>query len=240
MTSLTISQLARRTGVPATTLRYYERAGILPAPPRTNAGYRRYDDASVVRLAFVQRAKSLGIDLDAIAELVRLWDGEECGPVQARLRTRIHDQRAATAQRMEELTQLAIDLEGVAETLGAADACGPGCACMGPAQTVEPVPSEGMIGAACTLGTADLQQRLGDWRALRDQAITVQPIPGGARLSFGADQPVEPIVGLAALESECCAFYAFTLRIDGPTRQLEISAGAGGEPAVRALLGLDA
>lgn len=241
MTTLTISQLAHRTGVPASTLRYYERAGILPAPPRTDAGYRRYDEGAVARLAFVQRAKSLGIELDDIAELVRLWDGADCGPVQEQLRAKVHDQRTATARRLEELTQLATDLDGVAATIGPAATCGPDCACVRPAQatTELPLASERMIGAACTLGAAELKQRLADWRALRDRATQVEPIAGGTRLTFAADEPIEPIASLAALESECCAFYIFTLRVDGPARQLEISAGMGGEPAVAGLLGLE-
>ena len=241
MTTLTISQLARRTGVPATTLRYYEKAGILPAPARTDSGYRRYDEGAVARLAFVQRAKSLGIELDDIAELVRLWDGEECGPVQEQLRAKVHDQRAATARRLEELTQLSTDLDAVAATLGASETCGPDCACVRPAasQTELPMASERMIGAACTLDTAELKQRLADWRALRDRAVKMEAIPGGTRLTFGADEPIEPIARLAALESECCAFYTFTLHVDGLARQLDISVGVGGEPAVQGLLGIE-
>ncbi|MFN2419051.1 MAG: MerR family transcriptional regulator [Candidatus Limnocylindria bacterium] len=241
MTTLTISQLAHRSGVPATTLRYYERAGILPAPARSDSGYRLYDEAAVARLAFVQRAKSLGIDLDDIGELVRLWDGEECGPVQEQVRATVHDQRAATARRLEELTQLAADLDAVAATLGATDTCGPDCACVRSTESRSELPmaSERMIGAACTLDAAELKQRLADWRALRDRAMQPEPIPGGIRLTFAQDEPAEPIARLAALESECCAFYTFTLRVDGPRRQLEISAGVGGEPAVQALLGLD-
>lgn len=86
MTTFSISQLARRSGVPASTLRYYEKAGILPPPVLTHAGDSRYDGAAVARLAFLQRAKSLGIDLLAIAELVQFSDGEDCGPVQEALR----------------------------------------------------------------------------------------------------------------------------------------------------------
>jgi DNA-binding transcriptional MerR regulator len=44
MSSLTISQLARRSGVPASTLRYYEKVGVIPPPSRTKSGYRRYDE----------------------------------------------------------------------------------------------------------------------------------------------------------------------------------------------------
>jgi MerR family copper efflux transcriptional regulator len=72
MSTLTISQLARRSGVPPSTLRYYEKVGVMPAPARSPAGYRLYDDDALARLAFVQRAKALGVELDDLADLVRL------------------------------------------------------------------------------------------------------------------------------------------------------------------------
>ena len=113
MTAMTISQLAHRSGVPATTLRYYEKAGILPQPLRTDAGYRRYDDAALARIGFLQRARTLGIELTDIAELVRLWDGDRCEPVQDQLRSKVHEQRLATRERLDTLTQLATDLDAV-------------------------------------------------------------------------------------------------------------------------------
>jgi len=241
MTTLTISQLARRSGVPATTLRYYEKIGVIPAAMRSDAGYRLYDDAAAARLAFVQRAKALGIQLDDLADLVRLWDGEECAPVQERLRAMVHDQRTAARQRTEELTKLAAELDAVGASIGDA-ACGPDCACLpavAPPATELPLATERLIGAACALGGGQLRERLRAWRELRDRATSVEPITGGARLAFSADEPIGAVADLAALESECCAFYVFTLQVDGPTRQLEINAGAGGEPAVRALLGLE-
>lgn len=102
-----------------------------------------------------------------------------------------------------------------------------------------PMAPERMMGAACALGTAELRQRLDEWRALRDRATALEPMPGGYRLTFSADQLIDAVVRLSARESECCAFYTFTLRVDGTARQLEISAGTGGEPAVRGLLGLE-
>lgn len=72
MTSLTISQLARRSGVPASTLRYYEKGGVIPPASRSDSGYRLYDEQALARLAFVQRAKALGIELNDLADLVRL------------------------------------------------------------------------------------------------------------------------------------------------------------------------
>jgi MerR family copper efflux transcriptional regulator len=102
-----------------------------------------------------------------------------------------------------------------------------------------PIVPDSLIGAACTLAASQLRERLREWRALRDRAGAIEPIVGGARLALSADEPMGAVAELVARESECCTFYTFTLRIDGPTRQLEISAGPGGEPAVSGLLGLD-
>jgi len=241
MNSLTISQLARRSGVPASTLRYYEKIGVIPPPTRSGSGYRLYDEQAPARLAFVQRAKALGVELDDLSDLVKLWDGEECAPVQERLRSMVHQQRAATRERLEELTQLATDLDAVGASIGDA-ACGPDCACLQPAAATRselPIAPDRLVGAACTLNSDELRERLTEWRALRDRATAIEPLPGGARLAFEATESVAPIADLVSRESVCCSFYTFTLRVDGPVRQLDISAGAGGEAAVRALVGLE-
>ena len=240
MNSLTISQLARRSGVPATTLRYYEKRGVIPPPTRSDSGYRLYTEDALARIAFVQRAKALGVELDDLADLVRLWDGAECAPVQDRLRSLVHEQRGATRERLEELTQLAADLDAVSASIGDA-ACGPDCACVQPVVTAAaelPLAPERLIGAACKLNSDEMRERLAEWRGLRDRATSIEALPGGARLTFDPADPVGPIADLVSRESECCAFYTFTVRIDGPTRQLDISAGVGGEPAVRALIGI--
>ncbi len=100
--------------------------------------------------------------------------------------------------------------------------------------------NERLIGASCSLTTDEMRERLAEWRRLRDRARAIEPLTdGGARLVFDPEEPVGPIADLVGRESECCPFYTFTLRIDGPARQLEISAGPGGDPAVRALLRLE-
>jgi len=58
---LTVSQLARATGVTAKTIRYYEQVGVLPAPRRSAAQYRQYSRRDVHRLLFVRRARALGL-----------------------------------------------------------------------------------------------------------------------------------------------------------------------------------
>ena len=72
MSTYRISQLAERTGVPATTLRFYEQSGLLPAG-RTPAGYRVYDETAVDQLAFINSGKMMGLALDEIGELLQVW-----------------------------------------------------------------------------------------------------------------------------------------------------------------------
>ena len=67
-----IGQLAKQAGVPIDTVRYYERNGLLPEPPRRESGYRDYATSDVERLRFVRRAKGLGFTLAEIRELLSL------------------------------------------------------------------------------------------------------------------------------------------------------------------------
>lgn len=72
--SLSIGALARATGTKVETVRYYERAGLLPAPARTEGNYRAYRRAHLDRLSFIRRARELGFSLDEVRELLRLSD----------------------------------------------------------------------------------------------------------------------------------------------------------------------
>jgi Hg(II)-responsive transcriptional regulator len=73
-------QVAQRAGVNAQTLRYYERRGLLPDPPRTASGYRAYGPEAVRIVRFVKRAQELGFTLTEIEMLLHLADGgpESC------------------------------------------------------------------------------------------------------------------------------------------------------------------
>ena len=64
-----IGELATRAGVPIDTVRYYERQGLLPQPPRQPSGYRSFQASDVVRLRFVKRAKALGFTLEEVRDL---------------------------------------------------------------------------------------------------------------------------------------------------------------------------
>ena len=67
-----IGLAARQAGVNVQTLRYYERRGLLPRPPRRTSGYREFADDAVRVVRFVKRAQDLGFTLDEIEELLRL------------------------------------------------------------------------------------------------------------------------------------------------------------------------
>lgn len=68
-------QVADQAGVNTETLRYYERRGLLPAPPRTSGGYREYPASAVQVLRFVKRSQALGFSLGEVEGLLQLADG---------------------------------------------------------------------------------------------------------------------------------------------------------------------
>ena len=77
---LTIGRLSTRAAVNIETVRYYERIGLLPSPPRTEGGHRLYGEPHVKRLTFVRRARELGFTLEEIRALLRLADEREKEP----------------------------------------------------------------------------------------------------------------------------------------------------------------
>ena len=83
--TLRIGDLATATGTKVETIRYYERAGLLPAPGRTPGNYRAYGPAHLNRLSFVRRARDLGFSLEQVRELLDLADDRDrpCEAVDA-------------------------------------------------------------------------------------------------------------------------------------------------------------
>lgn len=91
--------LARRTGCNLETIRYYEKVGMMPDPPRTASGYRIYDEAHVSRLRFILRARELGFSIEEIRELLGLVDGgtQTCAEVKERTERHLADVRTKIA-----------------------------------------------------------------------------------------------------------------------------------------------
>ena len=72
MQTLRIGQLAKEASVNVETIRFYERKGLIPEPPRRESGYRQYTKNEVARIKFIKRAQELGFTLKEIAELLAL------------------------------------------------------------------------------------------------------------------------------------------------------------------------
>jgi DNA-binding transcriptional MerR regulator len=75
--ALTIGALAKATGTAIDTIRYYERIGLLRAPPRTGANYRSYGLEHLYRLSFVRRSRDLGFTINQVRALLDLADQKE-------------------------------------------------------------------------------------------------------------------------------------------------------------------
>jgi len=102
--AIPIGELSRRTGCHIETIRYYERIGLLPIPPRRGR-FRSYDGQDVARLGFVRRARELGFSLREVRGLLGLAADEEasCAGVRELAATQLKDVRARIAdlRRME-------------------------------------------------------------------------------------------------------------------------------------------
>lgn len=121
---LTIGRLARLGGVNLETIRYYERQGLLPKPPRTSTGYRMFPEDAARRLRFIKRAQELGFSLAEIRELLslRVRPAASRAAVRARAEAKIADieQKIRTLRAMNEVLRGLIDR---------CDECGPVAAC---------------------------------------------------------------------------------------------------------------
>lgn len=105
METFTIGKLAKETNVKTETIRYYERRGLIPEPPRRESGYRQYSQDDVIRIQFIKRAKDLGFSLKEITELLslRVDPDTTCGDVkqQAEIKIADIDDRVKTLKEMK-------------------------------------------------------------------------------------------------------------------------------------------
>ena len=110
-THLLSGELARQAGVSPDTLRHYERIGVLPRPPRTESGYRRYPPSAVDRVRLIRRALAIGFSLDELRKFLQVRDrgGAPCRNVRALAAVKL-DQ---TEQRIAELEALRDQLKAM-------------------------------------------------------------------------------------------------------------------------------
>jgi DNA-binding transcriptional MerR regulator len=112
--SLTISDVSRRTGLPAKTIRFYEDEALVPRPRRAENGYRVYSERDIGRLAFIRRARLLGIELPVIRSLLNKASSQTCAAFGDELTGALAEQRREVERRLTELTLLRDDLDALA------------------------------------------------------------------------------------------------------------------------------
>ena len=105
---MNIGSVARETGVPAKTIRYYESIGLIPQARRSDNGYRHYGDTDVEVLRFIQRARRLGFSVSDVADLLTLWHDKE--RVSA-------DVKALALRHVEEMERRIVELDALRRTL---------------------------------------------------------------------------------------------------------------------------
>jgi MerR family transcriptional regulator, copper efflux regulator len=219
MAAMKISQLAERSGVPATTLRYYESEGLLPAD-RTPSGYRTYGEGALERLAFISAAKHLGLALEEIRDLLGVWQDGPCSAVRASLRPMVSGRLADAEQRAAQMETFAASLRDALDRLDALPdrhtSCDPAC----PFLTGPAMPP--------TAGTSP-------WRQALDGASTTA-IPGGWRLSLPAGRAAA-LASLAAAEQSRRPALAISLHLHGEHLHLDLTTSPEHDGLIDDLLG---
>ncbi len=242
-----ISEVAERSGFSPATLRFYDQIGLVEPVGRSEAGYRHYDDASLERLRFVERAKTLGLSLDEMAEIVPLLDQDQCGPVQDRLRVLVDSKIADTQQRTAELLALLGQLQAAAARMSSHTPDGPcddECGCTSDASAAgeaislaAPVRRSDEPPIACTLQAGEMEQRMSDWQHLLESATGRTEIDNGVRVTLDRSTDVAGLAQLLADEQTCCSFFTFALTITSDQIALDVTAPDDGLPMVHALFG---
>lgn len=112
--SLSIGDLARGAEVNVETVRYYQRIGMLPVPPRPHGARRRYAPEILQRLRFIRRAQQLGFSLEEIAHLLEFSDSRHCA-----------ETRVLATEKLETVERKIADLRAMQKALtGLVSACG--------------------------------------------------------------------------------------------------------------------
>jgi MerR family transcriptional regulator, copper efflux regulator len=241
-----VSELASRTGVPASTVRFYDAEGLLPAR-RSSSGYRLFDDEAVDRLDFIGTAKRLGLPLPEIRRLLDAWEHGLCSDVQGELAPLLDRHLADTEERIGQLREFAGRLRRAQQQLVAIDRdgpCDPSCAFLGeehpPTTNLMALPlasaSDGPV-IACTLDGSERTERADRWRSALTAVVARVAIPHGVRLTLEpAVTRLAELAELAAAESGCCSFFDISLHFGDPPA-MEVRAPSDALALVHELFG---
>jgi MerR family transcriptional regulator, copper efflux regulator len=230
---LRVSELAERAGVAPSTVRFYERAGLLSPARRSENGYRLFDESALDELAFVSRAKGIGMSLEDIADLLAAWPTGECQSLQARLRTFLTGRIGQVRGQLAELRAFEGQLQAVLDRLSARDPgperCGKGCSCETDLDLAPDAAAPGTGPLGCSLGRDALSARISEWRELTAAATSVERATGTVRLVLPAGRDmVAAVAALCAAEAACCPGIRFALEVTAA--QVTVTAEASGPP----------
>ena len=119
-----IGSVAEAAGVEVSTVRYYERRGLLAEPPRAASGYRQYDEVVIDRIRFVRRAQDLGFTLEETEELLalRIEDPSSCRVVEEATRAKLRSVEAKIRE-LERLRGVLTRLVGACEAKETTEEC---------------------------------------------------------------------------------------------------------------------
>ena len=112
-----IGEIANAVGLSTSTIRYYEKIGLLAPPTRSASGYRDYSDEDERRLRLVAQARMLSLPLDEIRHLVEFAVDGRCGPLRAELLDALRKRAADTRRQIRELRSLQVELDRVCAEL---------------------------------------------------------------------------------------------------------------------------
>jgi DNA-binding transcriptional MerR regulator len=249
MNGYKISEAARATGFSVSALRYYEQEGVV-VPERTTTGYRSYRDDDLDSLRFVARGKQLGLSLEEITELLELLDGEECEPVQTRIRHLVNERIGQAQERVAELVGFTAQLQEAAAKLGVHTpdgACDDQCGCRSDSEqsTATPrralIPLAGTSGSeiACSLHPDMVGGRIDDWNRVLAKAKSRESVSTGLRVGFDRDRDLD-LVELAALvdaEQSCCSFFTFGIGVTTDRVWLDVTGPDDAQTVITAVFG---
>lgn len=111
---MNISQAAQASGLSARMIRHYEDIGLLPAPARSQSGYRQYSERELHQLRFIHSARQLGFSMEQVAQLLALWQDRSRSSSEVKVLAQQH---------LQELEQKIADLQAMHDTLAELARC---------------------------------------------------------------------------------------------------------------------
>ena len=221
------------------TVRFYERAGLISPARRAHNRYRMFNESALDEIIFVQRAKGIGMSLEDIADLVAAWPTGKCQSLQARLRAYVAGRISEVHKQQAELGAFEHQLQVVLSRLSAHDPgpgqCGRGCYCETDLDPAADQAAPGPAPEGCSLDRDELVSRISQWQEVAAVATSVDHTGDIARLVLPpSPDTITAVAALCAAETACCPQTRFLLEVTAS--QVTLTVEAPGRPGLLATL----